>query len=249
MALLLDEDEVCAVRATDSPKSAPPDGRILDSGAEMHESTSACKAASPSRIATTTPVAAAATQHRGRSPPCAGAAVTLPLKGGNGMEKMEALLFGKMKVTLVDEGSVAGRKRSSTEVLGTSVSKTPATQKTSSAHVCDGRVSGSSTQPKIVSAARSLSSLSPEQEHLSTSTLETVLMTPHEKSSQDVVLTSPEHRCGSLFASPPARPSQPSSALAREEGAVEASPLSVSAPPTKVQLRLSDFFSKMACKR
>ncbi|CBZ29553.1 conserved hypothetical protein [Leishmania mexicana MHOM/GT/2001/U1103] len=250
MALLLDDDEVFVVTANAPPQPAQRGVHvIMDSKLEVRESTPLCTAASSSRTAASTPSTAAAARHRERSPASAGAPVNLPLRGGDGMEKMEALLFGKTKVALVRDGSAVGLKRSSDDAFGTAVSRTPVAQRTSLAPLCDGRTDGSSTQPKIVSAAGSLSSLSPQKELPSTMSLETVLMTPHERSSRAVVSTSPEHRCGSPFASPPARLSPTLSASAREEATVETPPSSVATQPAKMQMKLSDFFSKMACKR
>ncbi|CAJ1991703.1 hypothetical protein conserved [Leishmania donovani] len=250
MALLLDDDEVFVSTASAPPQPAQPGVRIVsDSEPEMSDFTPLCAAAPSSRTAASTSSTAAATQHRERSPVSAGAPVTLPLRGGDGMEKMEALLFGKTKVALVRDGSVVGLKRSADEAFGAAVSRTPVAQRTSLAPLCDGRTNGSSTQPKIVSAARSLSSPSPQQELSSTMSLETVTTTPHERSSRAFVSTSPEHPCGSPFASPSALPTPTLSASAREQTAVENPSSSVATQSTKMQMKLSDFFSKMACKR
>ncbi|CAG9580259.1 conserved hypothetical protein [Leishmania major strain Friedlin] len=250
MALLLDDEEVFVGTANAPPQPAQPGARIvLDSASETTDFTPLCAAAPSSKTATSAPSTAAATRHRERSPVSAGALVTLPLRGGDGMEKMEALLCGKTKVALVRNGSVVGLKRSADEAVGAAVFRTPVAQRTSLARLCDGRIDASSTQPKIVSAARSLSSPSPQQELPSTMSLETVLTTPHERSSQAVVSTSPEHPCGSPFASPPARPTPTLSASAREETVVQTPPSSVATQPAKMQMKLSDFFSKMACKR
>ncbi|KAG5470979.1 hypothetical protein CUR178_02286 [Leishmania enriettii] len=256
MALLLDDDEVLVATATASrepghePSRAPARDLLgADRDAKLNESLSLCATASSSRAREHAPSTAAAAPHGECSAVSACASVTMPRKGGNGMKKMEALVFGNAKVALVCDGSVPSRKRFADEAFGTAVERKPVLQKTSLAPACDGITDSTCTQPKVVSAARSLSSASLQREKLSTPSRETVAMTPHERFSHVVVSTSPEHQIGSPAASPPARRPATDSSLAREDTAAETPASPVTKEPAKMQMKLSDFFSKMACKR
>ncbi|KAG5470145.1 hypothetical protein LSCM4_02839 [Leishmania orientalis] len=256
MALLLDDDEVLVATVTASrepghvPSLAPAhDLLAADRDARVNESLSPCATASSCRAREHAPSTAAAAPHGECSAVSACITVTMPREGGNGMKKMEALLFGKSKVALVCDGTVPCRKRFADEAFGTAVEPKHVLQKTSLAPACDGSTDSTCTQPKVVSAARSLSSASLQREKPSTPSWETMPLTPHERSSHVAVSTSPEHQVGSPAASPPARRPPTHSSMAREETAAEIPASPATKEPAKMQMKLSDFFSKMACKR
>lgn len=261
--LLLDDDDVFVPPAK-SAKSEPL--QVLDSDVDnvnaMTRKPSIVPAVSltttplnqPACTATTSPSAATRTkaapsQDASRD----AAAMTFACKGGDGMAKMEALMFGMPKVSVVngDERSPSAKpvRRSTVsldDVLAAAVSSTPTGQRsTPSATPQWGSevrsTVSSSTQPKIVSGARSPMSLSsPSQRQASIISLhnsqESVVVEGHE------VQTSPGNAAtASPSTSPPAHPPVKPAATA-----------SADATPTqaaKTQLKLSDFFSKMACKR
>ncbi|KAG5496224.1 hypothetical protein JKF63_02525 [Porcisia hertigi] len=252
MALFLDDEEVhipartsfplCTPQPPMTQPHAPGDVDHIDA---IKQRNSTCVTTPLSRAAASVSSTAAAAQYEERSPLSAGAAVTLPLRGGNGMEKMDALLFGKARVAFIRDNSLAGHKRSADDASGARMARTPVTPKRSSHQVCDSSTGGTGTQPKVVSAARSpsLSTLHPER--TSTASLDTTIPTSDERPLPEVVSTSPECQRGSLSASPPARP--PPNSPAVREGAVESR--TTTTQPVKTQTKLSDFFSKMACKR
>ncbi|KAG5470566.1 hypothetical protein LSCM1_01810 [Leishmania martiniquensis] len=255
MALLLDDDEVCTATATTSIEPPQrlsgmpaPEALGMDSKGRAHESRSASATTTTSTAQSSMPSTAAAPRDRECSFVSASLTVMLPSKGGDGMKKMDALLFGKTRVALLSDDRAVGLKRSADAAFGKAIARKPEVLKASLVQGCDGSTHSTSTQPKIVSAARSFSFGSLQEEHPSATSLDTMLLTPQERSSQLVISTSPEHQTGSPSASPPARrPSASSSAREETAGEPVASPEVKESP--KLQMKLSDFFAKMACKR
>ncbi|AIO01057.1 hypothetical protein LPMP_321720 [Leishmania panamensis] len=256
MALLLDDGDVFVVTkkapqqpAQQAATAQPHSCLVLDDKREVGDSMQPRATASSSSAETSTPSTVVATPHREHSRVSPDVPVTVPLRGGDGMQKMEALSFGKSKGVLALDGGAVSLKRSAESAFGAAVLRTPVAQKTASAQVFDYSTDGNYTQPKTVSAARSLSSPLPPKEKPSTTSLETTLIIPEERSSQAVICTSPNHQCNSLSASPPARSPSTPFALTCEQTVFKSTPTSVATQSTKTQTRLSDFFTKMACKR
>ena len=261
--LLLDDDDVFVPPAK-SAKSEPL--QVLDSDVDNVNAMTRKPSVIPAVSLTTTPMnqpacttttsPSAATRTKAAPSKDASrdaAAMTFACKGGDGMAKMEARMFGMPKVSVVNgDGRSPGAKpvRRSTvsldDVLATAVSSTPTGQRSTPSTTPQWgsevrSTVSSSTQPKIVSGARSPMSLSsPSQRQASIISLhdsqEPVVVEGHE------VQTSPGNAAtASPSTSPPAHPPVKPAATA-----------SADATPTqaaKTQLKLSDFFSKMACKR
>lgn len=275
MALLLDDEDVF-VMTRPAPQSSSATGVVhVDLDGDDHDHVQSAVAemsgAPETADATTTPIkgvnsrgdtavntpsTAAATSRRGEpSPASPGATVTLPRRGGDGLAKMETFMFGKPRVAVVQAGSGAdgaGRKRSAQEAFGavgaSATMHIPLVQKMSTAQPASNGSSG--TQPKLLSAARSSSSASTLpllHDQASLTSLDTPYSTPREAASQTASLASPGQPRGSLSASPPARPPPPPSPSTPQppQPAAEAA----ATQPAKTQMKLSDFFSKMACKR
>jgi hypothetical protein len=203
----------------------------------------------------------AATRSAGTPLRCAAdaATVTFALTGGNGMAKMEALAFGGPKVCVVPgvTGAVSVKPAYSSAASldrafanAAAAQSTPTAQKTRppSSSPLNSEVRSNvsaSTQPKIVSGARSSSSLSPlsqQQQVCAISPSDSPLFSQDQVVETHTALNSPDHlTAASPSASPAARPPVMSS----PPSSVDVAPTQ----PAKTQMKLSDFFSKMACKR
>ncbi|KAK7199771.1 hypothetical protein NESM_000023400 [Novymonas esmeraldas] len=272
-ALLLDDDDdVCCTAA--SPLQPCPQPKVYSlleddedeaqPNVELREPPRAV--GSVSRLSGTAPPTAAAStepQREALSPLSAAAVttVTLSTRGGNGLAKMDALVFGMPRVAMTCGGAPGSRKRAAEDASRTGPARAPGVAS------CGGSTGGSSsTQPKIVSAARSLSSPALRQDRpSSTTSLDTALLTPQERATPATISPSRDlQQRGSPSASPAAQPpppppssppavSRPSSESAlvasSQEPVADTSVSAVPTQPAKTQMKLSDFFSKMACKR
>lgn len=245
MSLLLDDDEVFAPPT----KSVKVEVQVLDCDDEgnAHCARQPAEMRSKSSLAVPDDAGAAA---------AAAVAVAFSKRGGNGMEKMDALTFGMPRVAVLNGGGTPSRARNSAAVSVDNAlpaaHRTPLAQKTfqpASQLNSDVRSTFSTaTEPKIVSAVQSpsSSSLSPSmtERHISVASADNEVLLPSQGSVIDTTstATTPRKPNDSPSASPPARPPvKPSQ--------TSAAPEATAAQPARTQMKLSDFFSKMACKR
>ncbi|KPI90797.1 hypothetical protein ABL78_0030 [Leptomonas seymouri] len=252
MSLLLDDEEVFVPPM----KSTKLDVHVLNSdgdsaGTGKQPADADADLKGDSARANTSPSAATRTAYTPSRSNTAAAAAFIARKGGNGIEKMDALIFGMPKV-FVSSGSAAAACQAPRTALAledtlAASNCTPTTQKARSQASklnTEGRSSAScNTQPKIVSGARSPSSLSsPSQRQVSVVSFGDSFPASQESTVEaHMAVVSPAKPGASPAASPPARPaSKPS-----PPNSAETTPTQ----PAKTQMRLSDFFSKMACKR
>ncbi|KPA84713.1 hypothetical protein ABB37_01215 [Leptomonas pyrrhocoris] len=248
MSLLLDDDEVF----TPPAKCVKPDVHTIDCDDDGNTSPGRPSASATAPVAvksgvghtTTSPSATTRAVSTPSRSATEAAAVTIARKGGDGMAKMEALLFGMPKAAVVGGRAATTSQASRTAVASdegiTAADGTPAAQRTrlpASPFNSDMRSNvSSSTHPKVVSGANSPTSLSsPSQRPVSVASSEDSLLAAQKRVDETHV----------AVASPAASPS-PHPPVQR---ALASSADNTPTQPAKTQMKLSDFFSKMACKR